>query len=218
MASFHSISNIEVEAKFQGAEQECERIIEWFEENGFAVERKEPVHRVHVYFDDSERLRAVGCRLRCIIAPREWCRYDFKADDPTGRGETAEFSLKKLLPVPLSEAIAALSSSLPESAARTALLAAKDSARVILVMTGTHQKFLATSNGLDVEISRDLLVPLISGIPLSEIEIELVNGSRTVFDSCIQSMENTLGLTRNSVSKLERALAAEKNDVSCNIL
>lgn len=211
----HSKSGIEVEAKFQGGQPECDRIFGWFEESGFAVKRKAPVHRAHVYFDDQDRLRASGCRLRCIIASGEWCRYDFKVDDPTGRGETQEVSLKKTQPISLPEAVAGLAASLDEGPVKSALLSVAMTAQVILVMTGTHQKCIASGHGLELEISWDLLIPLESGVPLSEIEIELLRGARSDFDACIQAVERKLGLTRSDGSKLEKALAC-KNDVKCN--
>jgi len=203
-------SYVEVEIKFQGGQQECNQIVAWFAEHGFEVERKEPVHRVHVYFDDQERLRTAGCRFRSVIAPGEWCRYDFKADDRTGRGETTEVSLKKPLPVPLPEAIATLASSLPETAAKAALLGVKDSVRVILVMTGTHQKFIAIKDGLNLEISWDCLVPLETGVPLTEVEIELLTGERSDFDGCIEELQTALGLARSCGSKLDTALSGKK--------
>jgi hypothetical protein len=164
MDTNNPISQIEVEVKFQGGQQECDGIVGWFEENGFDVQRKVPFHRVHVYFDDHDRLRSTGSRLRCVIAPEHWCRYDFKADDPNGRGETLEVSSKAPQPIPLPEAVSRLAASLAESPARTSLLAVKDSARVILVMTGTHQKFIAIKADLKMEISWDVLVPFDPGL------------------------------------------------------
>jgi hypothetical protein len=211
MASNPSNSQVEVEAKFQGGRQECERIIGWFEENGFAVERKEPVHRVHVYFDDASKLRGAGSRLRCIIAPGEWCRYDFKADDPTGRGETTEVSLKKPQPIPFAEAVSGLAASLAEGEPKSALLAVKNSVRVILVMTGTHRKFISIKGGLKLETSWDYLVPLETGVLLSEIEIELLAGERSDFDACVAKLAAALGLSRSGGSKLETALSGKKS-------
>lgn len=199
---------IEVEAKFQGGQVECDRIVGWFAEHGFEVERKDPVHRVHVYYDDQERLRTTGCRLRCIIAPGEWCRYDFKADDPTGRGETTEVSLKKSQPISLSDAVKGLAASLAQKEPKSALLSTSTSLQVTLVMTGTHQKFIATFDGLELEISLDVLIPLYSGVPLSEIEIELLAGWRSAFDANISRLECSQKLIRVHGSKLNRALQA----------
>ena len=204
-------SGIEIEAKFQGGVRECEQIVAWFEGQGFKIERKESVHRVHVYFDDKECLRNGGCRLRCVIAPGEWCRYDFKADDPSGRGETTEVSLMKPQPIPLAEAVSGLASPLAEGEPKSALLAGIGSLQVILVMTGTHRKAMAIRDGLKLELSWDVLVPLETGVPLSEIEIELLEGSRADFNACIAELETTLGLVRSGGTKLGTALADQKS-------
>jgi hypothetical protein len=216
MTSSSQTAYIEIEAKFQGGQQECDRIVGWLEGQGFKIERKEPVHRVHVYFDDQDCLRNGGCRLRCVIAPGEWCRYDFKADDPSGRGETTEVSLKRLQPIPLAEAVSGLAASLQETPAKRALLELKDTARVLLVMTGRHLKVIAVKDGLKLEISWDVLVPLETGVQLSEIEIELLDGPRTDFDTCVAKLAAALGLSRSGGSKLEMALADLKNSVKCD--
>jgi inorganic triphosphatase YgiF len=202
----HTSSEIEIEAKFTGGEEERERIAEWFEEHGFRIEHRPPVHRVHIYFDDQDRLRTSGCRLRCIIAPGEWCRYDFKADDPSGRHETNEISLKMPHPIPLPEAVSDLAASLSESAAKSALLDVRDAVGIVLVTTGTHQKFIATGKELELEISWDVLIPIETGVPLSEIEIEILHGPRSGFDACIDGIEQILHLKRSHISKLEAAM------------
>jgi hypothetical protein len=199
-------TQIEVEAKFFGGEAQFGQILQWLYEQGFSGSKVPPVHRIHVYFDDGSKLRDVGCRLRCIIASDEWCRYDFKADDPTGHSETTEVSLKKTTPISLTEAINALAALLPEGAPKAELLAVREDARVILVMTGTHEKAVLRCEDLEVEVSWDVLTPLESGIPLSEIEIELLSSARPAFDKCISSLQTSLNLQRSFATKLDRAM------------
>lgn len=196
----------EIEAKFLGGRDEYDQITGWLEKHGFAIERKEPIHRIHIYFDHQEALRSEGCRFRCVIAPGEWCRYDFKADDPTGKGETLEMSIKREDPGSLVDVFREVAQSLPDSRQKSLLLPKAESLRTIMVMSGHHQKALASNSGLHLEISLDTLIPVESGVPLSEVEVELVQGNREDFDSCIHSLERNLQLKRGSASKLDRAL------------
>lgn len=206
MISKSANRSIEVEAKFLGGEREFEEIVGWLVGQGFSVERRDPVHRIHIYFDDADKLRRRGCRLRCVIAAGEWCRYDFKAVDPPRPGETLEISEKTEGPIPIREAIVSLANSLPEGEPKAHLLNMGDSARVVLVMMGWHRKAAARRGDLALEVSWDILTPLEAGLPLSEIEIELESGSRRAFDVCISNIEKDLDLCRSDVSKLERGL------------
>jgi hypothetical protein len=206
MTPFPCKTQIEVEAKFLGDEAEFVQIVQCLYEQGFSGSKKPPVHRLHVYFDDGSKLREVGCRLRCVIASGEWCRYDFKADDPTGQGETTEVSLEKTNPIPLAEVINSLAALLPEGTPKVRLLAMREDAGIILVMTGRHEKAVLLREDLEVEVSWDVLTPLKSGIPLSEIEIELLSNARPAFDKCISSLETSLNLQRSFATKLDRAM------------
>lgn len=207
MSTGSSNQNIEVEAKFLGGRQELEAVLAWLKEGRFSVERKSPVHRIHVYFDHNDKLRSLGCRLRCIIAAGEWCRYDFKADDPTGRGNTTEVSVRRSAAIPLQDAAAEIAQSIPEGAAiKSWLLDSAARFQTISIMTGRHQKAVARRDDLDVEVSWDVLTPLDSGVPLSEVEIELLRGECPAFDSLVQALEGSLQLKRGSASKLQQAI------------
>lgn len=203
---------IEVEAKFLGGEVEYGRIVEWLERKSEAgCELRPAIHRIHVYFDSGESLRRGGCRLRCVIAAGEWCRYDFKVDDPSGRDETMELSIKRDGPMPLGEVIDEFLTKLPKNGAPGGHLASiRDSARVVLVLAGTHHKAMARCEGVEVEVSWDTLVPLESGIPLSEVEVELLAGERVGFDALIHGLSQDLGLTVSHLSKYERVMAATR--------
>ena len=204
MNARNAATGIEVEAKFPGGQRECVQIIGWFEERGFTVERQEPVHRIHVYFDDNGRLQEAGCRLRCVIAVGEWCRYDFKADDPSGKGNTLEISEKGDQPIPIVQAVKKLAVKLSESPERERLLSIEKSARIILVATGCHKKAILRLGELAMELTWDTLVPLDTGIALSEIEIEWIDGLREEFDLWVATLERELSLVREHRSKLVR--------------
>lgn len=198
-------SHIEVEAKFLGGKAEFQRILATLEQEGFSVSPKPPTHRLHVYFDDGNKLRQAGCRLRCVIASGEWCRYDFKADDPTEHGETTEISVKKSGPVSINEAVSELVGLMCDGEHKSTLLALKDAVRVTMVMIGSHEKAVLRRDGLEVELSWDVLIPIESGVHLSEIEIELLSGDRKLFDAFVSHVERSLELTRSHSSKLDRA-------------
>lgn len=197
---------VEVEAKFFGCEPEFKSIVGWLEKEGFSGSKKPAVHRIHVYFDDDAKLRNAGCRLRCVIASGEWCRYDFKADDPSGRGETTEVSIEHSTPIPLAVVIEDILGRLPDGPPRNRLEEVRDSALLVLAMMGTHWKTVAVRENLELEVSWDVLIPLDSGTPISEVEVELLSGQRRDFDSVISRMATELRLEHVTVSKYERAL------------
>lgn len=203
MKTSDHMADIEIEAKFQGGPEECEGILSWLAAQGFGIERKEPVQRVHVYFDDNEHLRLAGCRLRCVFAPGEWYRYDFKADDPSGGGETSESSVKHPQPVSVAEAIESLRSLVPSGPPRQALDALGKAPAIVFVLDGSHEKAMARGEGLELEVSRDLLTCMKSGCTLSEVEVELVSGHKPEFDRLMARMEAEIPLLRTDLSKLE---------------
>lgn len=204
-------AHVEVEAKFLGGETQYREIVDWLsKEGGFSTEPRPPVHRLHIYFDCDGVLQRTGCRLRCVIAAGEWCRYDFKAEDEKGRDETLEVSVKKPSPVPLTGVIDELLALLMNGPPREGLSQVRDSARIVLVMSGKHVKTMAKQEDLKIEVSWDVLTPIDSGIPLSEIEVELCSGERAEFDRCAGMLETTLGLERSRLSKIDRALPRSK--------
>jgi len=199
---------VEVEAKFLGGDVECRAITDLLTTVGcFACEKKAPVYRLHAYFDADGILHDSGCRLRCVVAAGEWCRYDFKAEDKSGRCETLEVAIKHSTPVPLAALIEDILRKLPDCPPRKRLEEIRDSAFLVLAMTGTHLKTIARRENLELEVSWDVLVPLDSGVPISEVEVELLLGERSDFDSVISRMATELCLDHISASKYERALA-----------
>lgn len=198
---------IEIEAKFPGDESKFEAIIAWLRsEGGFAIEAPRTIHRVHLYFDDDGRLRGAGCRLRCIVAPGEWIRYDFKADDPSGGRETLEFSKKESAPLQIDNVIADFQDQLPNGKWSEALEASRSGISICLAMTGTHVKAIAARDSLELELSWDTLSVIDSGKSLSEIEVELVSGSSDDFESCIRKLQGALNLRPEARSKLDRLI------------
>jgi hypothetical protein len=199
---------IEVEAKFLGGNAEFERILGWLsKQKGFECIRRGTVHRIHIYFDDGSRLKEIGCRLRCVTTPGEWCRYDFKADDSSGA--TLEVSVKKDMPASLPEIIDELAQRVPEGEARRRLGDVRDTARMILALVGNHQKATFRGQASELEVSWDVLSSLESGVSISEVEVELVSGERLDFENCVAHMANDLKLERIYESKLERLLGAD---------
>ena len=200
-------SSIEIEAKFQGGQSEFEQILAWLSgKNGFESVRKAVVHRIHVYFDHGSRLKEIGCRLRCVIAPGDWFRYDFKADDSSG--STLEVSIEKEMPAPLPEVIDELLAQVSESEARHRLLDIRNAARITIVLSGAHQKAVIRSPHLDLEVSWDVLTSCESGDRISEVEVELLSGERKDFENCITQISIDSKLERIYGSKLERFLGA----------
>ncbi|MBE0541747.1 MAG: hypothetical protein IH623_10215 [Verrucomicrobia bacterium] len=198
---------IEVEAKFLGGYAEFGRILSWLSgQKGFECVRKAVVHRIHVYFDDGSRLKEIGCRFRCVIAPGEWCRYDFKADDNSGA--TLEVSIKKDMPAALPEVIDQLVEKVPEGEARQRLADVRATARMVLALVGKHQKALLRGPALELEVSWDVLSSLESGATISEVEVELVSGERRDFENCAALMAHEVKLERVYESKLDRLLGA----------
>ena len=211
----HNSSNValEIEAKYLGGSEEFTRVIGWFTGQGFDVERKSPTHRLHVYFDSESRLQNGGCRLRCIVAPGEWVRYDFKADDPSGRRETLEICQPLDEPIALAQVVPGILDQLPEGPIRQVLDSTADALGITLVMTGRHSKTLARRNDLELELSWDVLSALDTGRRISEIEIEYISGSRGSFEVCVSRLERDLGLTQESRSKLDRMLAGSSKSL-----
>lgn len=204
-------SHVEVEAKFLGDQEQYSQIISWFEGEGFTVDQQPEVHRIHLYFDAEEKLRKRGCRLRCVVAPGEWWRYDFKAEDPAKKGNTLETSIKTRRLIPLPEVVGELARTLGDENLDSVLRDTGQSARIILVMDGRHQKAHLHQENLRLEVSWDVLVPIISAKSFSEIEVELVSGDREAFDTFIDRCSRALNLALSSESKLERGLLAEVN-------
>ncbi|MEM6916166.1 MAG: hypothetical protein AAF491_06320 [Verrucomicrobiota bacterium] len=198
---------IEIEAKFPGGNTEFEAIVAWLRnEGGFAVEPLRKIHRVHIYFDAGDLLKKAGCRLRCIIAPGEWVRYDFKADDPTGGRETLEFSQKATNPLQIANVVTNFCARLPNGGWSEALEASRDGMSICLAMTGTHVKAIASRNSLELELSWDVLSVIDSGKLLSEIEVELLSGSSEDFEICIRKLQSNLKLAPEPRSKLDRLM------------
>lgn len=205
---------IEVEAKFLGGQPEFEKILDWLEsKKGFECARKPDVHRIHVYFDDGFKLRDAGCRLRCVIAAGEWCRYDFKAENGSTREETLEVCIRKSAPVSIRSLIHEMLKKLPLGHHRSLLASVRDAAQIVLVMAGTHQKTLAVKEDLHLEISWDQLALVDTGGVISEIEIELKRGTRDAFDKCIQVLEQELVVKRIRASKYQQGLDLRRREV-----
>jgi len=215
MTSSTQTAKLEVEAKFWGSQQDCDRIVGWLAEQGFKIERKEPVHRVHVYFDDHGRLRTAGCRLRCVIAPGEWCRYDFKTTDADGLVGIMEASVAHPTPVPVAQAVTELLQKLPVSGLGKPLDSINNTLAIALVMTGTHYKTVAECDALKLEVSWDLMVPLDSGIALSEVEVELLHGELPAFESLVQRMAESLSIHPHTESKYASAVRAMTSTPPC---
>ena len=197
---------IEVEAKFLGGKEEFARITDWLKAQGFSAEYRDAVQRFHIYFDDADSLRAGGCRLRCVIAVGEWCRYDFKADHASGA--TLEISVKKDRPAPIPEIIDQLVGKVPVGSARSRLEDVRDTARMILTLLGNHQKVVFCGSAVELEVSWDVLTSVESGSTISEVEVELVSGERSDFEKCITLMTSDLNLQAIHRNKLDRFLGA----------
>jgi hypothetical protein len=204
MKPAESESSIEIEVKYLGAEEECERILGWLEAQEFEIERKEPIHRIHVYFDDEDRLRTVGCRLRCVIAPGEWCRYDFKADGWPQFGKTLEVSQKKALPLALPEVIDELLVNVPDDVLREQLSQVRNTAKARITLLGLHSKVIVSNGNLKLEVTLDRLTSIESGLTCSEIEVELIDGEHALFEQFMSVMSSQLDLTRIHGTKLDR--------------
>lgn len=198
---------VEVEAKFLGGHAEFERTLGWLSETkGCECVRKGTAHRVHFYFDDGSRLRDIGCRLRCVLAPGEWCRYDFKADDASGA--TLEISIKKDMPAPLPEVIDELLEKLGEGDARQQLALVRNTARMSLTLVGCHAKAISHNSQLELEVSWDTLTSIETGATISEVEVELINGKAAVFETHMACLARDAKLIRTNENKLERFLGA----------
>lgn len=195
---------IEVEAKFLGGKEEFARITDWLKAEGFSAEDRGVVQRFHIYFDDGDTLRAKGCRLRCVVAIGEWFRYDFKVDDkPTA---TLEFSVKRHTPAPLAEIIDELVAQARGCDACNGLMKVRNTARIIAVFVGKHQKAVFRGPALELEVSWDVLTSLESGATISEVEVELVSGERGDFEKQISLISNEAKLGRIYGNKLERLM------------
>jgi len=206
---------IEVEAKFLGGQHEFKRILDWLNaRQHFKAVRQPCVHRIHVYFDEGSKLRDAGCRLRCVLAAGEWCRYDFKAEGPSGA--TLEVAIKKDTPAPLPEMIDELVKKLHKGRFRRRLEDVKQTARIILTALGTHEKAVCSGPTLELEVSRDVLTSLESGTAISEVEVELESGKRGEFDRQIALMGAELKLERTFETKLERLMQAGAHNGSRN--
>jgi len=200
---------IEVEAKFLGAHAEFERTLGWLSEHkGCECVRKGTAHRVHFYFDDGSRLRGIGCRLRCVVAPGEWCRYDFKAD--AGSGATLEVSIKKDMPAPMPEIIDELVEKASGVEARQQLVLVRNTTRMILALVGSHEKAIVRNSQMELEVSWDTLNSVETGGAISEVEVELITGTTADFENCMACLARDAKLERTYTSKLERFLGARR--------
>ena len=207
-------SALEIEAKFGGGATEYRKIVDWLgNDGGFSNKTSPPVHRFHVYFDFDSVLQQAGCRLRCVIAAGEWCRYDFKVEDQNGRGETVEVSIKKSSPAPLANVIQEMLEHLGDTRSKQRLLQVRDSAHIVLAMTGEHVKTISTRGRLKIEVSWDVVIPVDTGMPLSEIEVELCSGARSAFDRLTAMLQVTFALNRIRLSKIDRALRPDRRSI-----
>jgi len=198
---------VEVEAKFPGGEMECRAIVDYLVSHGaFACESLAPKHRMHVYFDAGRVLHNCGCRLRCVVAPGEWCRYDFKAEDLSGGGETLEVSIKKPAPVHIAAVIQELLLQFQDGSHQKILGEIQDDVNIALVMLGEHRKTLARRADLELEVSWDRLTLVDTGGLISEIEVELKSGPRELFDRTVQDIEREVGVNRIQTAKYAQAL------------
>lgn len=205
--SRHRPACTEIEVKFLGGEAEYMAIVRWFTNHGsFSVEPRGAVRRIHVYFDRDRLLQQTGSRLRCVVALGEWHRYDFKSPSGSAGRESLEISFKTETPVPIESAIDRISESVEDHQQMERLLMVRKSPQLLAVMAGEHHKTTVRFDGLELEISWDTLIPLDSGVTLSEVEVELVSGRRYEFEQYLETIQKTLRLKRGNLTKLDQAL------------
>ena len=204
---------IEVEAKFLGGQPEFMQILDWMKsQEGFDCVQKPAVDRIHVYFDDRFKLRDAGCRLRCVIATGQWCRYDFKAECGNVQNETLELSINRTSPVLIRSVINEMRERLPDGGPRKVLGEIQETAQIVIVMVGQHLKTIVRKGDLEVEVSWDHLTLLDRGDVLSEVEVELKHGAKEAFYRVIEGLEHELVLKRTQTSKYQRALALKRGN------
>jgi len=208
---------VEVEAKFLGGESEFQRILGWLEAHQYSKSiRKPPVNRLHVYFDADGVMYRAGCRLRCVVAAGEWCRYDFKAECGNVHNETVELSINKTTPVLTGSVINEMLERLPDGEPRKILSEIQKTARIVVVMVGRHLKTIARKGDLELEISWDQLTLLDTGGVISEVEVELIHGTKDAFDTIVLDLERTMVLKRVQASKYQQAIAIKAGNQKGN--
>ena len=194
----------EVEVTFEGSAGEYDKVRQLLRDNGgFVLDDRGMVERLHYYFDPASGEDVDGRRLRVVLAPGEWARYDFKRSEPDGT--SSEVPLEAAGPMKLDVAVETLIGKASRETDRLALQAFRGSTELAVALLGRHHKTSAVSNKMELEVSWDEIIVMNTGDRFDEVEVELVAGSEAEFESLMSEIEAQGGLERVYESKLARA-------------